>query len=83
MGNYGQPGHYEQPANGTGSLPKDHVTRTWDKHNIQNTYSKAGREAKMHADFLAKVCICGEIKARKRLLMGDKGWYFRQGWSCG
>lgn len=50
MGNYGQPGHYEQPANGIGSKPKDHVTKTWDKRNIQNTYSKDGRMAKMNAD---------------------------------
>ena len=52
MGNYGEPGHYELPANGIGSRPKDHVTKTWDKNNIQNTYSYDGREAKMNADVL-------------------------------
>lgn len=55
MGNYGQPGHYEQPANGTGSGAKDHVVRKWDRRNIQNCYSRDGREAKMRADALARV----------------------------
>lgn len=60
MGNYGQPGHYEQPANGKGSSAKDHVVRKWDKRNIQNTYSKEGREAKMRADALARVSTRAE-----------------------
>ena len=55
MGNYGQPGHYEQPANGTGSSAKDHVVRKWDRRNIQNCYSRDGREAKIRADALARV----------------------------
>ena len=54
MGNYGQPEHYELPANGIGSKPKDHVTKTWDKNNIQNTYSYDGRETKMNVDALRR-----------------------------
>lgn len=54
MGNYGSPKHYELPANGIGSRPKDHVTKTWDKNNIQNTYHYNGMEAKMNSDMLRK-----------------------------
>lgn len=66
MGNYGQPGHYEQPANGTGSSAKDHVVRKWDRRNIQNCYSRDGREAKMRANALARVSTRTEAPCDQR-----------------
>lgn len=75
MGKYGQSGRHEQPANGMGSAPKDHVVRKWDRRNIQNCYSREGREAKMRADALSRVSTrnsslwsAGSLRSREELL---------------
>ena len=73
MGNYGQPGHYEQPANGVGSSAKDHVVRKWDRRNIQNCYSREGREAKMRADALARVSTRTEAPCGRLAPYGQQG----------